>query len=254
MKQTKTVKKPTTNWLRPALWTAGAAGLAFALIQLVGPSPTSLAARSTQVPERAETNPARISPFGTMRNPGDTALETLGGWLSPSKNTSADADPSPLSTMSPPLFAADKNGQLILNTDTHSNLEKLLLQDTPQALQTQLKEVSQDLPKPAAQQLKTLVANFQQYATALSQSMPPGEESATEQEGLRILDRMHALRATYLGAETAQALFGEEEATARKLLALMQAQNDPNLSLDEKAQRAQEALSTMVKPSAEPKR
>ena len=36
--------------------------------------------------------------------------------------------------MSPPVFAADSRGKLVLNADTHANLEKLLLEENPEAM------------------------------------------------------------------------------------------------------------------------
>jgi lipase chaperone LimK len=62
---------------------------------------------------------------------------------------------------------------------------------------------------------------------------------------LKLLDNLHALRVSYLGAEAAQAMFGEEEAMTRKLVGMMAAQKDPNLTPEQKAERAQEMMNNL---------
>lgn len=246
-----------TKWQRTALWVAGAAGLAFALMQVTGDNPALQGLSEAQAPDRGAGS-ARISPSGEMRQPGGNiaaAAPDAEGVrrLGAGQGLNKDAAVSPLSTMSPPIFAVNSRGHLALNADTQNNLEKLLLQDTPEAIQTQLQEISRDLPKEAANQLKTLVGQFQQYTTALSQSIPAGDVPANEQESIALLDRLHALQVSYLGADTARALFGEDEATARQLIALMRNEN-PNLTMEQKAERAQEALSKLPQPPSRPGR
>jgi len=155
---------------------------------------------------------------------------------------------SPLSTMTPPLFAADSRGKLVLNADTHANLEKLLLEENPAALLADLDKASKALPPQAAADLKVLVGQFQQYAKALTHTIPPETAPETEPERLKMLDSLHALRVSYLGAEAAQAMFGEEEATTRKLIRLMAAQDDPNLTSEQKAERAQQMMNSLRQP------
>ena len=157
--------------------------------------------------------------------------------------------------MAPPSFSASPRGHLTLNAQTHANIERLLLSGTPRAVQTQLQDVSRDLPDTAIKELRDLVSKFQNYTTALSQSMPPGNEVATEHEAMKQLEQLeqlHNLRASYLGAETAHALFGEEEAMSRYMLAMAQLERDPSLTLQQKSERAQEALSKL--PASSPRR
>ena len=155
---------------------------------------------------------------------------------------------SPLSTMSPPLFAANSRGKLILNADTHANIEKLLLEENPKTMGANLDRASKTLPPQARAELKVLVGQFQQYTRALPHTIPPDNAPEAEQERLKLLDSLHALRVSYLGAEATLAMFGEEEATTRQLIGLMAAQNDPNLTTQQKADRAQEILSRLRQP------
>ena len=166
-----------------------------------------------------------------------------GLWMDLNSPAVAPAMASPLSTMSLPQFAADRQGKLVLNSDTHANVEKLLLEQDPQAMRAMLEKVSKALPPQAAAELKVLVGQFQQYSKALAHTISPDNAPENEQEGLKLLDHLHTLRVSYLGAEATQAMFGEEEATTRQLIALMAAENDPGLTQQQKAERAQEILS-----------
>ncbi len=166
------------------------------------------------------------------------------------ENTQAMA--SPLSTVSPPVFAADSRGKLVLNADTHANIEKLLLEEDPAAMRAKLDKASKSLPPQATAELKVLVGQYQEYSKALTHTIPPGTAPETEQGHLKLLDSMHTLRVTYFGAQAAQALFGEEEATSRKLVSLMGAQTDSNLTQQQKADRAQQILDDLRQPRPKP--
>lgn len=173
-------------------------------------------------------------------------------WFDVALSANTPAMVSPLSTMSPPLFAANSRGKLILNADTHANMEKLLLEEHPKTMGANLDQASRNLPPQARAELKVLVGQFQQYTKALPHTIPPDNAPETEQEHLKLLDSLHALRVSYLGAEATQAMFGEEEATTRQLIGLMAAQNDPSLSTQQKADRAQETLNRMRQPKPPP--
>lgn len=183
---------------------------------------------------------------------GQAQPAALNSWADIASSANAVAMGSPLSTMSPPLFAADGHGKLVLSADTHANLEKLLLEENPEALLANLDKVSKALPPQAAAELKVLAGQFQQYAKALTHTIPPETAPETEPERLKMLDSLHALRVSYLGAEAAQAMFGEEEAMTRKLIGLMAAQDDPNLTSEQKAERAQEMMSNLRQPKPPP--
>lgn len=176
---------------------------------------------------------------------GQVQPASLNAWAEIASSANTVAMGSPLSTMSPPLFAADSRGKLVLDADTHANLEKLLLEENPAALLANLDKASKALPPQAAAELKVLAGQFQQYAKALTHTIPPETAPETEPERLKLLDSLHALRVSYLGAEAAQAMFGQEEAMTRKLIGLMAAQDDPNLTPEQKAERAQEMMNNL---------
>ena len=188
---------------------------------------------------------------------GQGGAPTPGGgqpnsWAAVVASANSPVMSSPLSTMTPPVFAADSRGKLVLNADTHANLEKLLLEENPETLAANLDKAAKNLPPQAAAELKVLSGQFQQYAKAQTHTIPPETAPETEPERLKLLDSLHALRVSYLGTEAAQAMFGEEEAMTRKLIALMAAQDDPNLTSEQKAERAQEMMNGMRQPKPPP--
>lgn len=225
------------KWVRGALLVAACVGLAWLLLAFVGDKPAGGgqggAATGASSPD------ARQIVDGTMYG---QALPAEGAWLGVPPSGATPAMASPLSTMTPPQFAADGKGRLVLNADTHANLEKLLLEEDPAARQATLERIASKLPAQAASELKVLLNQFQQYSKALPHTLPPDQAPQTEAEGLKLLDKLHALRVSYFGAEAAQSMFGAEEATTRQLLALMAAENDPSLSVQQKAERAQALL------------
>ena len=192
---------------------------------------------------------AAVDKSGTQTQAAQVQPAPLNAWTDLASSASSA---SPLSTMSPPLFAADSRGKLVLNADTHANLEKLLLEENPAAMLVNLDTASKTLPPQAAAELKVLVGQFQQYTKVLTHTIPPETAPTTEPEQLKLLDSLHTLRVSYLGAEAAQAMFGEEEATTRKLIGLMAAQDDPNLTSQQKVDRAQEILSSARQAQSPP--
>ncbi len=156
---------------------------------------------------------------------------------------------SPLDDIPPSHFHADSAGKLVTNATTRGEMERLFALNTPQEARAQLHQIEKGLPPAAARELNDLYTRYAQYSTALHQAFPPGVAPANETEALKQLDGLHALRVEHFGAETANALYGAEEQTARQLIELMRAQNDPKLSLEQKAQLAQDAMSKLP-PSA----
>lgn len=246
------------KWIAAALSAAAAAGLIVSLLQPEAGPPLA----APGVPGAPGTPAAMARPAAGL---ADSAAGLGGGGASapvapgsaaawfglPRSGTSHDMV-SPLSTMSPPRFVADSRGRLVLNSDTHANLEKLLLDENPDTMRASLDRISKDLPPQAAAELKVLVAQFQQYSKALSHSISPENAPENEREGLQLLDSLHTLRVSYLGAESARAMFGSEEATTRQLIALMESQKDTNLTQQQKAERAQEIMSRQTLPQAPP--
>ena len=226
------------KWMRGALCVGACAGLMVLLVPFA-------ADRQDAPGDNAGT--ALVQAPGS----GGTVGQPQGAsWLGATPSGAPQVEVSPLSTMTPPQFAADGRGRLVLNSDTHANLEKLLLEEDPTRMRANLERIADGLPPQAAAELKVLVGRFQQYSKALPHTIPPDHAPETEQESLRLLDSLHALRVSYLGQEAAQAMFGAEEATARQLIALMAAEKNPNLTPQEKAERAQELLRRQSSPTS----
>ncbi len=222
------------KWVRGALCVGAAAGLLLLLTQLISEKPSDAG---------PHTDTRALSAPGQGATHAQAPLAPQGPWFGEPSAGGMPAAGSPLSTMTPPRFAADSRGRLVLDGATHANLEKLLLEEDPVAMRATLEQVAKGLPAQAAADLKVLVSQFEQYTKALSHSVSPENAPQTEQEGLKLLDSLHTLRVSYLGPETTEAMFGEEEATTRQIIALMGADKDPNLSQEEKAARAQEIIS-----------
>ena len=243
----------TKKWLSGTLLAGVAAGLVLLLIQLFADQPVEAGGSQTM---QAVSAAGSAGAGGAVQGAGGTVAQSpsapVSPWFDPTLGGSTPAAASPLSTMTPPRFAADSRGKLVLNSDTHANLEKLLLQDNPDAMRATLEQVSKGLPAQAAADLKVLVAQFQQYTKALSHSISPENAPENEQEGVKLIDSLHTLRVSYLGAETTQAMFGEDEATTRQIVALMAAEKDPGLTQQEKAERAQEIISKRRPPAIPP--
>lgn len=136
-------------------------------------------------------------------------------------------------------FEADTAGQLVINEQTRLNVERLVALNSPGEMQRRLAELRQSLPASAGQSLADLVERYTNYMEVASQTFPPGQAPSSEQDALTQVSTLHALRAQYFGPEAAQAMFGVEEEAQRELLELMKLEKDPNLSLQERAERAQ---------------
>lgn len=158
---------------------------------------------------------------------------------------SASAPTQPALGGSTPLrFELDRQGKLSLTPQTRNQIERLTALNTREAVQATLRELASTLPPTAHRQLVDEVYRYEQYTAALSQALPPSQQApVNEDEALKQLTVLHNLRVEHFGADTAAAFFGNEEATSKQLIELMRVQNDPGLTLAQKAERAQEALS-----------
>jgi lipase chaperone LimK len=100
------------------------------------------------------------------------------------------------------------------------------------------------LPPPAGDQAATIVGNYYQYqlaARTMNDSATGSDLDASQTQ----LDRLVALRHSYFGAETAEKLFGDEQAYSRFMLASMRIESDASLSPPEKQQRQSELVETL---------
>ena len=136
-------------------------------------------------------------------------------------------------------FQADAAGQLVTNEQTRLNVERLVALNSSGEMRRKLEELQDSLPAPAARSLADLVERYMNYMQVARQTFPPGQAPSSEQDALTQISTLHALRAQYFGPEAAQAMYGAEEEAQRELLELMKLQKDPNLTLQERAERAQ---------------
>jgi len=140
------------------------------------------------------------------------------------------------------MFDVDKRGNLVLNASTRLNIEKLTALNTPEELREKLRKFSVVLPREAHRQLVYLIESFKGYIAAVKETHPPDAEIETLEEALDELAGIHALRVKYFGAKVAEAFFGEEDKMNRQLLGLMSVEADENMTLEEKAHKAQQLI------------
>lgn len=148
---------------------------------------------------------------------------------------------NPLDNIVQPVFKVNAQGALLINPTTGVDVERLLALNTRDEAAAKLAVLSKDLPEQAQRELKELHQQYVQYGQAVAQTYPPGLNVDSVDDAARQLEGLHALRQQYFGPERAEQLFGEEEKTARELMALMRQQNDPMMALDDNATQAQDA-------------
>lgn len=166
----------------------------------------------------------------------------------PADNASkAEPEPAAPAPESPPArtdgknpFRVDSAGKLILDEQTRLNMEALFAQtdrtDLPEARQN----ATAKLPPAAASEATALLEHYDNYSKEQRQSYPPGIAPTTEEAALAELEGLHALRVAHFGPEAAQAFYGAEEEITRSLIDLMRLEKDQSLTLQEKAERAQQ--------------
>jgi hypothetical protein len=140
------------------------------------------------------------------------------------------------------MFDVDKRGNLVLNAATRINIEKLTALNTPEELKEKLRKFSVVLPPEAYRQLVYLIEDFKGYIAAVKGAYPPDAEIETVEEALDEMEGIHALRVKYFGAKVAEAFFAEEDKLNRQLLQLMALEADENMTMEEKAHKAQQLI------------
>ncbi|RMF13351.1 MAG: hypothetical protein D6758_13330 [Gammaproteobacteria bacterium] len=162
----------------------------------------------------------------------------------------------------PSLAGTAEDGQLEL--DTAGRLKRSLalrdrldywlsaLHELPESdIRLRLEEEARRLGgERAAEDMRQLLDAYLAYLRA-ADSVPaaPLNAGQSPSEALQALETsfeaLQALRIDYLGEETAQAFFGEEEAYGRYTLDVLRAESDRALSTSERAQRKQVALAQL---------
>jgi hypothetical protein len=174
--------------------------------------------------------------------PASAPTEPAAGTSTPILPPAATASTAPATDDEDPTkitFKADDKGRMVTNEKARLNLERLYALYTPEERQKKLDELSEGLPPAAARDLADLMDRYANYDSAQRQTFPPGQDLATPEEGLNVIDGMHNLRVQYFGADVANGFFGKEEKIQRELLRLMSLEKDGSMTIEEKAERAQ---------------
>lgn len=166
--------------------------------------------------------------------------------------TEATKPASPLDTMILPTFRATAKGGLAIDQQTRLDVERIYALFPRDEAQAKLESQSSELPDQARRELKDLFQKYAQYAQAVTQTFPPEQNTGALDDAARQFNGLKDLRRQYFGEELAQTLFGEEEKTAQELLELMRKQSDTKLSLEEKAEQAQEDWKKRQQPTSKP--
>lgn len=179
------------------------------------------------------------TPGGTAGAPGTAGLSATE--LAAMAATGA-GDPEALEGAGGPRqrpFRVNARGQLVTDQALRLELESLLALHQGAAQTAALEAQLSELPAAAAAQARQLLSQFASYQEAQRQAFPPDQAPLVPEEGLAQLNALQSLRATYLGAENARQMFAQDDAVSRRLLELMREDPSPNLSMSDKAVRAQ---------------
>ncbi len=144
-------------------------------------------------------------------------------------------------------------GDLSVDAHTRGALDVLLaaLSTPPTAAELQRLEAAlrRAVPGEAASQAMALVGRYVDYTQAAATDHAVQQAPTTPDELKALLDKTIALRRQHFDADTAQALFGADEAQTRHALALQDIDADPQLSAADKAARVK-ALRDQLPPQA----
>lgn len=140
------------------------------------------------------------------------------------------------------MFRANSQGDLVLNERTRLNIEKHSSLYTPQEQQQRLAVIEATLPASAYAQLVDLMQRYENFTQAVKQAYAPDTAPATVEDVAAQLEGVHALRVAHFGEEAAEAMYGKEERISRQLLEFMALEKHEGMTLDEKAERAQQML------------
>jgi len=183
------------------------------------------------------------SPWSLWPSQMPNAAPTLGAAPTPGATPpEAVRDPSPLDTMQPPVFRADSKGDLVIDTQTKDDVERVYALYHGDEAQRKLAAFSARIPDKARRQLNDLYQNYSQYAQALAQAIPPAQQDASIDDIKPQLAIMSDLQDKVFGRERAAAMFGHDREVMQSLTDSI-TNNTSGASLQEKANKAQEDMS-----------
>lgn len=219
-------------WLAIIAIAIVAGALLFGPAQDKGATPSS--------PQAARNEPAAAvvssdSPSSEVREQQEPAASAP----VPADNSAQSAD-QPVAQTNDKTFRANAAGRLVLDQQTRLNMEALFARTERDHLAEAKQQAFEPLPAAAAAEAAELLEHYDNYQQAQKQAYPPGVAPATEEAAMAELDGLHALRVAHFGSVIARALYGEEEAVSRQLVELMRVEKDQSLTMEEKAERAQQ--------------
>lgn len=178
----------------------------------------------SQLPNAAPT-------LGEAPNPGAVPPETV------------RPVPSPLDTMEEPVFRADSKGDLILDTQTKNDLERVYALYQGDEAQRKLAQFSSRIPDKAKRQLRDLYQKYGQYAQALARSVPPAQDDVSIDEASNQLIIMEDLQ-DQIFQDQAKPLFGPDREKMRGIVDNMKdmARQNPGMPMQKLVEGAQQKL------------
>ena len=200
---------------------------------LVGAALAALALAAVFWP-RGENSSEPAQPLGA------NAGKQSSGTPSSSPTTHATTGSTPFDNAAR-LLELGMAGDLSIDVHTRGALDVLLagLSKPPTADELQQLEdaLRRAMPGEAATQGMALVRHYADYTQAAAVDTTTQQAPTTPDELRALLDKTIKLRRKHFDAETAQALFGAEEAQSRHALAVQAIEADPRLSTSEKLAR-----------------
>lgn len=148
--------------------------------------------------------------------------------------------PQEARSVSANMFVVDRHGKLIVNDSTKSALDVLLAElppnPSPADLQKLRTTLLEDLSPDVAEKIVTLMQSYLEYRKAES-ALAVEVQSEKTIDAKEAFTKTMALRRSFFDAETAQALFGVQEALALYDIEATRIQADAKLGADQKSRR-----------------
>jgi len=212
-------------------------------VVVFGPAQRSHVQQSAPATARNEPAPGAVASTADEEQPATSVL----AHADDAAPTSSGPEPIVAQT-NDQTFRVNASGRLVVDEQTRLNMEALFARTERDHLTEAKQQAIEPLPAAASAQASELLEQYDNYQQAQKQAYPPGVAPATEEAALAELDGLHALRIAHFGPVAARALYGEEEEVSRQLVELMRLEKDQSLTLQEKAERAQQLRDSMQRP------
>ena len=148
----------------------------------------------------------------------------------------------PVAKTNDKTFHITASGRLLIDEEARLNMEALFARTDRDHLEEAKQEAIEPLPAAAREQAVEVLEHYDNYQQAQKQAYPPGVAPATAEAALAELEGLHALRVAHFGPIVARAMYGGEETVTRRLIELMRLEKDESLTVEEKAERAQQLM------------